>query len=257
MRPRVSIIIPLYNSERYIRTAIDSCLNQSYCNIEIIVVDDGSTDRSKVNIADYIEQKKIRYYYQENKERSAARNYGLEKATGEYINFLDSDDFLHRSKIEKHINYMERNKFCFASYSAAEYFDDSTNKTLSFLGRDYNSEYIVDDLVSGNFIPIQAILFKKSATRFDESISVVEDWYFLINLLDGKKVGYIDYVLSSVRVSSHRSKSYRLNMRRGQIVLLRRLFKDERFTASKFKIIYSYIKYSADLVFIKCNPFIG
>jgi len=89
--PRVSIIIPVYQGDRFLAEAIESVLNQTYTNYEIIVVDDGSTDNSREVLLPYLD--KIRYVYQENQGVAAARNRGIKIARGEFIAFLDQDDF--------------------------------------------------------------------------------------------------------------------------------------------------------------------
>src|SRR3990170_1175217 len=81
----VSIIIPTYNCRKYIRQAIDSALSQTYKNIEIIVVDDGSTDNTREEIEDLISGKKISYIYQANKGLPSARNTGIKHSSGEYL----------------------------------------------------------------------------------------------------------------------------------------------------------------------------
>ena len=104
MRPLVSIIIPLYNSEKYISETIHSALNQTWSNKEIIIVDDGSTDDSLKIAKDFAATNaEIVLLQQPNKGASAARNAGLKKAHGDYIQFLDSDDLLSPSKIEKQV----------------------------------------------------------------------------------------------------------------------------------------------------------
>lgn len=102
-QPLVSVIIPCHNCEQYIIEAIESVLNQSYQYIETIVVDDGSTDQSKDKIAPYVQSGKIIYLYQSNQGVSAARNAGFKASKGDYIKFLDSDDFLFPLQIEKQI----------------------------------------------------------------------------------------------------------------------------------------------------------
>lgn len=92
---KISVIIPLYNSEKYIIQCVDSILNQDYDNIEIIIVNDGSTDKSGVLVCDkYKENKKVKYIYQNNFGAPSARNKGLEFSTGDYIVFFDSDDYM-------------------------------------------------------------------------------------------------------------------------------------------------------------------
>lgn len=105
MNPLVSIIIPVYNSALYLAEAINSCINQTWQNIEVIIIDDGSTDES-LSIAKSFENDRIRVYHQENKNAAAARNSGLTKAKGDYIQFLDADDILSADKIEKQVKLL-------------------------------------------------------------------------------------------------------------------------------------------------------
>ena len=101
--PKVSIIVPVYNVEGYIRKCLDSLINQTLDDIEIIVVDDGSTDES-INIIQEYENTypdKIRYFKKENGGVATARNFGISHATGEYIAFLDSDDYVELDIYEK------------------------------------------------------------------------------------------------------------------------------------------------------------
>ncbi len=106
MQPLVSIIIPLYNAENFISETIESVLNQSYTAIEIIIVDDGSTDLS-FRVAKKFENEFTTVISQPNKGASAARNRGLRLAKGEFIQFLDADDILHPNKIEHQINTLK------------------------------------------------------------------------------------------------------------------------------------------------------
>lgn len=102
--PLVSICIPAYNAEPYIETTIDSALNQTYSNIEIIVIDDGSSDRT-LELASRYKARGVSVIHQQNKGASAARNVGLRAASGEWIQFLDADDVLHPEKIERQIRF--------------------------------------------------------------------------------------------------------------------------------------------------------
>lgn len=101
--PLVSVIIPVYNAERYLAEAVDSVLNQTYHPLEIIVVDDGSTDES-ANAAK--RHPEVRYFYQANQGVSVARNTGLKAAHGEFIAFLDSDDLWVPDKLSVQITFL-------------------------------------------------------------------------------------------------------------------------------------------------------
>jgi glycosyltransferase involved in cell wall biosynthesis len=102
--PLVSVIIPTYNFASFLPKAIDSCLNQTYQNLEIIVVDDGSTDHTREVVQGF--KDKIIYIYQDNQGVSAARNTGLELATGDFITFLDADDYLTEDSIQVRLDVL-------------------------------------------------------------------------------------------------------------------------------------------------------
>lgn len=117
--PKVSIIIPVYNVEKYIRQCLESVINQTYKNIEIIVINDGTKDGSMKIVEEYLEDKRIKIINKNNGGLSSARNKGIEEATGEYIYFLDSDDWIEKDTIEvlvknsKDVDIIEANFFYF------------------------------------------------------------------------------------------------------------------------------------------------
>ncbi len=111
--PLVSVCIPVYNSQRWIKQTVESALNQTYDNIEIIMVDDGSTDKSWQILEEFKNffPDKIKIFKQENKGACAARNKALRESKGDYIQWLDADDLLEKDKIEKQlkaINFVQR-----------------------------------------------------------------------------------------------------------------------------------------------------
>lgn len=103
--PDISVIVPVYNTESYLKKCIESIINQTFRNIEIILVDDGSTDTSAEILADYaLRDNRIIVIHQENQGLSAARNAGMRSAKGEYIMFVDSDDWIDANTCEKAIS---------------------------------------------------------------------------------------------------------------------------------------------------------
>ena len=110
---KISVIVPVYNTGKYIKRCLDSIVNQTIeSEIEIIVINDGSTDDSDERIKEYIRKKdckaKIKYYSKENEGIAKTRNFGIEKATGDYILFVDSDDYIKSELIEKLQPYIEQ-----------------------------------------------------------------------------------------------------------------------------------------------------
>lgn len=101
--PLVSVITPTYNREAFIQKAVDEVLAQSYGNFEHLIVDDGSTDNTRAVLEPYLQDPRIQYFYQENQGQSVARKSALERAKGDYICFLDSDNYWSRDKLEKQL----------------------------------------------------------------------------------------------------------------------------------------------------------
>ena len=109
MKPKISIIVPVYNVESYLVRCIDSILNQSFKNFELILVNDGSTDDSLIICKKYLNvDKRIKLVSQVNKGLSAARNTGLRHTSGKYICFIDSDDFVEKDYLLFLINNIEK-----------------------------------------------------------------------------------------------------------------------------------------------------
>mgnify|MGYP000201869940 CR=1 FL=1 len=254
---KVSIVIPIFNSEMVVMEAVDSCINQTYENIEIIVIDDGSTDGSRLLLNEYILGGQIKYYYQENKERSAARNFGLDVASGDYINFLDSDDVLYRNKIEKEVFFLERNKDFFATYSAVEYVDSKKKIRRFVKGRGYSGESIMTDLVQGNFVPIQSVLFRKNSLRFNELVNAAEDWEYFLEIFYNKKVNYLNEILSSVRLNKQGTQKYQLNMRKAQVKLLYKILGDKRYIKLRGRILGTLVKYVVSFLLVKIHSVVN
>jgi len=113
---KVSVIIPVHNNEEYILECINSVIYQTYKNLEIIIVDDKSTDNS-VNLIKSIKDKRIKLIeLKENSGAAIARNKGIEVSTGDYICFLDSDDYWYKEKIEKQLKFIKNKAFIYSEY---------------------------------------------------------------------------------------------------------------------------------------------
>jgi len=107
MPPFFSVIIPTYNRREFLKKAVDSVLSQTFKNFELIIVDDGSTDDTQ-SLLDWYQESRIKYIYQKNHGVAHARNRGLEKTRGEWVAFLDSDDWWLPRKLERADEYINR-----------------------------------------------------------------------------------------------------------------------------------------------------
>lgn len=128
--PLVSVIVPVYNVEEYIEECLDSIINQTYQQIEILVIEDGSTDESPQKIQKYLSDNRIVFIEQKNKGLSGARNTGMAKATGKYILFVDSDDYIDVNLLSELVPMMEEKQLDLIRFNGMA-FTDGLEKTIN------------------------------------------------------------------------------------------------------------------------------
>lgn len=191
--PKVSVCIPSYNHEKYLPDAIDSILAQTYKDIEIVIIDDGSTDRSFEIANSYKARhpKAIKVFtHPEHRNRgiSATVNLGFQLSTGEYWSGLPSDDMLHPRKIEEQVSFLDAHPEVGWVYCYAYYIDEAGNPRPEYglFGEDINQTGdAVEYLLFGNVIPGMTPLMRRSAVAeieaHDESL-IYSDWDFWIRL---------------------------------------------------------------------------
>ncbi len=221
---KVSVVIPTYNDAQYMQEALDSVSSQTYTNVEILVIDDGSTDDTTKVLGPYIQKGRIRYIYQENRGPSAARNTGVRVAAGEYIAFLDADDFWTPSHLGQLLDAIQKYPQCSIAFSAIEIFGDAKDvkeKKLGFknsVSRCLSAAFdkkendiwlsngkLVKDLLEWGFpFRCQASLIRKNLffqykLFFDEDIVYTEDAQFMTMAAYHTPVAYVDKVGVFVR----------------------------------------------------------
>ena len=177
-KPLISVVIPAYNREKTIKKAILSVLNQGYKELEILVVDDGSTDNT-ANVVKSINDSRIKYIYQKNKGACAARNNGIIKASGQYIAFHDSDDVWHSNKLAKQLPVLFDKKadivFCKLNLT------DGKEKNEKY--PTYYDEGIVDPINTLLGIGTQTLVMRADLAKqslFDEKMPRFQELEFLL-----------------------------------------------------------------------------
>lgn len=191
----ISIIIPIYNTERYLHKCIDSVINQKYKNIEIILVNDGSTDNCGKICDKYAkEDRRIKVIHKKNQGVSAARNSAIEICTGEYIGFIDSDDWIEEDMFEVLHNKIIEYE---ADISICNICEDYSNKGIDDVMLYNKHEFCIEMFIGNSFEGylcnklFRSNLFDK--VRLDEDIGIVEDLlliYKIINSNEDLKVIY-------------------------------------------------------------------
>lgn len=193
-KPLVSIVIPVYNKVSFIRETLEAALSQTYQEIEIVLIDDGSTDGSYIVLKEYYERNpdKIVLVGQENQGVSAANNKALEIARGEYIQFLDADDLLSPNKIEKQVNLLgDKGTFAMASCEWLTFVNNPENhqKWRLNIFKDYSNpmEMLFDLYNNGEMMQPGVYLCSKEliekAGTWNEKLTINQDGEFFMRVL--------------------------------------------------------------------------
>lgn len=198
--PKISIIIPVFNTESYLKKCLDSIINQTYQDYEIIIVNDGSTDNSSNIILEYAQKykDKIFAYHKKNEGVSLARNFGIEKAKGDFITFVDSDDYIDKYMLEKMIEKVNEDDFDMVICNLLYIYP-----TKNIVGKsNINSDLLTKEQIKENIINILPAmcgkLIKKDLYnnfKFKSNIwfEDVESYFRMYPKLN--KIGFIDQTL--------------------------------------------------------------
>jgi len=193
----VRIIMPAYNSSRWISDSIQSVLDQYYEQWELLIVDDGSTDNTKNIVKNFLTDKRINYYYQKNFGPAVARNYGISKASGKYLAFLDSDDLWKPNKLEMQFNHLNKNSDCcliHTNYSIFEY-NTQTSKPFQqtpwFSNWDENERLLMFDTI-GTLTVLTETQLIKNLGGFKNDFYGTEDWDLWIRVSKEGKISKLN-----------------------------------------------------------------
>ena len=216
--PLFSIVIPTYNRAHFLSKAIESILAQTYINWELLIIDDGSTDNTKELVLKYIDSR-IRYIWQENQERSAARNNGIKQAKGEYICFLDSDDYFLENHLEVFYNEIEKEHFPVAMFYTQNRIPPK---------RVYNNfDRVLKSMIYSQEVCIHKVILNKY--KYDTQLIISED----IDLWMRIAVEYPLYLIvnKTVVIVEHDQRTvsfYSNNTHKKSLEVFQKLFRDTR-----------------------------
>ena len=213
MENKISVVIPTYNREKLVVRSVKSVLKQTYKNIEVIVVDDCSTDNTEAKIKK-INDKRLKYIrLDKNSGACVARNTGIDNATGKYVAFQDSDDVFDKDKLEKQLDNLLKNDSDMDFCKLHVYVEDNV---YVFPGdvedENIDKNGLLNQLCNGNLISTQTILIKRSVLdeiRFDPRLPRFQDYDFVLRVAGKYKISYLKKVLVDVyRQDDSISSSY-------------------------------------------------
>lgn len=263
----ISIIIPIYNAEKTMKNTVQSILNQSdfdLSSIEIILVNDGSTDNSeKVYQETYAQYENIKYIHIQNQGPSNARNVGLDNATGKYVMFIDSDDTYEGNifnKIKNKLKDETLDLLCFNYYEVSSDKKRRTEEIEDNIYKENSFEFIEDMIKYKKFNPIWNKIYKRSIIekfniRFDKNIKMGEDFRFNIDYcirasrLEVSNLYLYNYYINlSGLCSTYKNENY--EEKKSNLVYFEKILEENQ---KKSKIIYKkymdlYIKAASSIV---------
>jgi len=218
----VSVIIPTFNRKELLTRAVVSVLGQTYENLELIVVDDGSTDGTEEHLSSFKADGRFHYHYQENSGQSVARNLGISQATGEIIAFLDSDNFWHKDKLKLQLAFWSRNKAFDIIYSEGMTVD-LAGKVISEGAPVTNrpSGSILKTLITWNCVTNNTVLVPRRCFAemggFDDSLRIAEDFDLWLRFATRYTFGFhpekvVYYCVEGERLSAQEERNIDVNI---------------------------------------------
>lgn len=177
--PLVSAVIPCYNHGKYLQESVNSALNQSHRNVEVIVVDDGSTEKETLEILKKL-QDTVTVLRKENGHLSSARNYGIERAKGDFVLILDSDDYFDSKFVELALERIQKNHRVAMVTSWVQYFGDADHVAKTKAGT--LQDFLVTNTFCGNFL-LRKEAWVQTGGYNEQMKKGLEDWDFTISIL--------------------------------------------------------------------------
>jgi glycosyltransferase involved in cell wall biosynthesis len=183
--PIISVIIPVYNSEKTIKSTVDSVLNQTFKNFELIVINDGSTD-STLEIISQINDHRLKVFSFENAGGNVSRNRGIKQAIGEFVSFLDADDIWTPDKLASQFKALQGNADAKVAYSWTDYIDENGKFLVSGNHINVNGD-VYERLLVSNFLEngSNPLIYREALVElggFDESLKAAQDWDMWLRL---------------------------------------------------------------------------
>lgn len=226
--PRVSVVTPTYNRAHHLTQTINSVLYQTYRDLEVIVVDDGSTDETR-DVVQQFANCRIKYIYQENQERSVARNTGIKTSEGEYIAFLDSDDLWLPNKLEVQVPILDRQDRVGLVYSDIQLIMPGGH-FVSHHPYPFYQGNVTKYLILRNFVPSPTPLIRRECLAqvgfFDSAMVPSEDRDLWLRISRAYEFAYVDQVLSRYKVHPYYSERDIQRIASGYFKVLSKFFQN-------------------------------
>jgi len=246
---KISFIVPVYNSEKYLKKCIDSLLEQKLEEMEILLINDGSTDLSKDIIDDYIKKYPliVKCFFQKNSGQAVARNVGIRNATGEFVAFIDSDDYVEKDSYKELVQIMENKSLDILCFDFYEIVGNEKKENIHFLFKD-NIEnirrYVISESSPCNKIIRRKLMLENEVFFLENhiyedlaTIPVLAKFTSKIDFLDKRLYNYVILENSTMRQKEYNKKLEDI------FFVTEKLYKDFKNTEFSEEIEYIFIEH--------------
>ncbi|MDZ7966767.1 MAG: glycosyltransferase [Nostoc sp. DedSLP03] len=228
--PKISVIIPTYNNEKTIKYTIESVLNQTFTDLELIVINDGSED-STLEVVTKIQDSRIKVFSYSNAGGNVSRNRGLHHAVGEFVSFLDADDLWTSDKLQSQLKALQENVTAKVAYSWTDYIDENgqfllSGKRINVNGNAYEKLLLNNFLENGS----NPLIYKEALITlngFDESLSAAQDWDMWLRLASNFDFICVPSVQILYRISANSVSSNLVRQEKTCLQVLDRAYKEK------------------------------
>ena len=243
LMPKVSVIMPVFNGEKFLRTAIESILNQTYTDFELIIIDDGSTDNTPDIIESYKDQRII-FFRKSNQGVASSLNTGIRLSKAEYIARMDADDVSEPDRLKYQVDYLDQHPECVLVDVSAILIDED-GMPLRQRPQPHGENAIIRSLQRGTS-PFNdpSVMFRKSAALscglFNEHMIIGSDWYLWAKLSECGKTTNIPMYLLRYRLNSSALTNLTPSMNRQMRALFREILKSGKVEPKAFSRLLEY-----------------
>ncbi len=236
---RVSVLMTVYNTERYLAKSINSILNQKFKNFELIIVDDFSTDESGKILKKFKNNRIKKFFLKKHIGRTPALNFGLKKCKGEFIAILDSDDISLRNRLSMQINYLKKNLNTNMIGTQTILIDSNGKKIRNFF-IPKNNEELNRRMIFHNYLPHSSVMFrrkflKKVGSFYPKNFIYAQDYALILKFLAKSKI----YILPNILTKSRVLKTNMTNSKSLKLVREIEMVKNNLYSLKNFKLSLS------------------
>lgn len=252
---KVSIILPVYNGEKYLSETIDSIIEQTFADWEIVAVNDGSTDNSLFVLNKYKAklESKMKVINKENAGVSSARNIAMENSTGEYLAFVDADDIWLPEKLGKQVMILNKNPDVALVYTdMCAIIEGKITQIKSIMKKKLYRGNIFEPLFYFNFIPLSSIVLRKEMIEnygnFDSNYKIIQDYDLLLRIAEDNEIDYVDESLLLYRIHVNNISGNVEMKEKENLELIRKWIQRKPYLADSFRFNMKLVQMDYNIV---------